>query len=183
MSFRAKPAPVRHEFSNTQVTIPGWHALAMRKMGNRIPDAELAPDGRETEPHITAHFGLSDEKPPAHLKKALAKFGPVTAKLGRTSLFRNDDADVVKIDVDSPDLHRLHTLIKRTVPTPGNSHPTYVPHATIAYLKPGKGDKYAKDGTLHGQSVTFDHVVFSGKNGHMEKMPLGEKAKPGFRAN
>lgn len=168
---------MKHSFSNTQVEISGWHAAAMRRMGKRIPDSELADDGRESEAHVTVKYGLDDAKPPAKLKRALAGFGPVTAKLGKTSLFENDDADVVKLDIDSPDLHRLSKLISDTVDTPGNTHPTYIPHATIAYVKPGKGKKYKGDGTLHGQEVTFNSVVFSGKNGYREVIPLGSKSR------
>lgn len=173
-----------HSFSNTQVEIPGWHAAALRKMGMRIADADLNAEagggngggssstGRESEAHITVKYGLSDEKPTAELKRALSGFGPVTAKFGKTSLFKNEDADVVKIDIDSPDLRRLNALVAKTVETPGNTHPTYIPHATIAYVKPGKGEKYANDGTLNGQTVTFHEVVFSGKNGERQVIPL-----------
>ena len=174
----AKP---KHDFSNTMIPISGWHAAAMRRMAKAIPDHHLAPDGREMEQHITAHYGLSDNKPPAHLLRALSSFGPVKAKFGKTSLFKNDDAHVVKIDIDSPDLHRLHKLIGRTVETPGNTHPTYQPHATIGYVKPEHAKKYEGDGTLHGQEFTVDHVIFSGKDGTHHIMPLGVK-KTEYRA-
>lgn len=134
-----------------------------------------ASTGRETEAHVTVRYGLSDEKPSKELRKALSGFGPVKAKFGKTSLFENDDADVVKLDIKSPDLQRLNKLIAKTVETPGNTHPDYIPHATVAYVKPGKGKKYAGDATLHGQEVIFDSVMFSGKNGHKEEISLINK--------
>lgn len=170
---------MKHSFSNTQVQIPGWHAAAIKRLGKRIPDSELADDGREAEAHITVKYGLDDEKPSRELRRALAEFGPVKAKFGKTSLFQNDDADVVKLDINSPDLHRLNKLIAKTVETPGNTHPTYIPHATLAYVKPGMGKKYKGDATLNGQEVTFNSVMFSGKNGHQESIPLTGSSKFG----
>jgi 2'-5' RNA ligase len=180
----AKP---KHDFSNTQIPITGWHSAAMRQMANAIQGSHLQAEkgasfggsssatGRETEHHVTVKYGLSDNAPPARLKKALAGFGPVKAKFGKTSLFKNDDSHVLKIDIDSPDLHRLNKLIGRTVETPGNTHPAYSPHATVAYLKPEHSAKYKDDGRLNGQEFTIDHVVFSGKDGARHIMPLGVK--------
>ena len=90
----AKP---KHDFSNTMIPISGWHSAAMRKMANRIQNAHLNPEagggygggtastGRETEHHITVKYGIAHNKPPAHLLKAIANFGPVKAKFGKTS--------------------------------------------------------------------------------------------------
>lgn len=170
---------IKHDFSNTQVQIPKHHAAAIQKIGKQIPDSDLADDGRESESHITVKYGLADEKPPQKLRKALADFGAVSAKFGKTSLFKNDDADVVKIDIDSKDLHRLNKLIGDTVETPGNTHPDYKPHATVAYVKPGRGKKYLGDDSLTGKEMSFDAVHFSGKNGHKESLSLVGKHKFG----
>lgn len=165
-----------HEYSNTMVLVPGWRAHAMLRMGRKIPDKHLAAevgarhgggpssDGRESEPHITVKYGIGENAPPEKLRKALSGFGPIRAKFGKTSLFKNEDSHVVKIDIDSPDLHRLNRLIGATVETPGNTHPDYKPHATIAYVKPGYASAYDGDHTLSGQSVEFDSIVFSGKD-------------------
>ena len=154
----------------------------MRRMGRAIPDAHLAPDGRENEQHVTVKYGLSDNEPPARLIAAVANFGPVKVKFGKTSIFKNDDAHVVKIDIQSPDLHRLNKLIGRIVETPGNTHPTYIPHATIAYVKKEHSKKYDGDGTLSGQEASVAHVIFSGKDGRHHIVPLGEK-KSEYRAS
>jgi hypothetical protein len=58
----------------------------IKDMAKEIPDENLAEDGREDRPHVTARFGLhtgdADE-----VKKLVEGFGPVKAKLGKTSLF------------------------------------------------------------------------------------------------
>lgn len=164
-----------HDFSNTMVLIPGWHKHAMLRMAREVDTRHLAEDGRESEPHITVKYGLSDDKPSPALLKALKWFGPIRATFGKTSLFKNDDAHVVKIDIHSPDLNRLNALIAKTVETPGSSHPTYEPHATVAYLKPAYGHRHREDGTLDGQGIVFDTVVFSSKDGKRYEIPLGKK--------
>ena len=173
-----EPAPQR-EYSSLQVQITGRPAEIARKLGENIPERDLGPDGRENEPHITARWGLHFMTPSARLRESLRSFGPITATLGKTSLFSNPDADVLKVDVDSPDLHRLYKIIGRLVPV-HTTHPIYHPHLTIAYLKPGHGKKYAGNSSLYGQKLTFDALTFSGKKGKRETIPLVTKA-PIFR--
>jgi 2'-5' RNA ligase len=174
--YGQKKEPDR-EFSSTQVDIPSGAAKKLLAMGRAIPDADLAEDGRETEAHITVKFGLHDAKPSRKLIGALAGFGAVSATLGKTSLFQNDEADVVKIEVSSPDLHRLNRLISRTVACT-DTHPTYTPHATVAYVKPGRGKKYAGDDSLAGTKLEFDSVVFSAKDRTLHKISLAGTKNP-----
>lgn len=172
-----KKDPPAHDYSSTQVNITGRPAEIMKKLAAKIPDAEIGPDGRESEQHVTVKYGLRFQTPTARMRNALKDFGPIEITLGKTSLFSNDDADVLKVDVDSVDLHRLNALISRLIPT-HDSHPTYQPHATIAYLKPGKGKKYVGDTALVGQKLRFDSILFSGKGGHKEQLKLGH---PSYR--
>ena len=177
-----EPEP-RHDFSSVQVQIVGRPSQIMGKIARSIRDSDLnkeeghsyggatASDGREYDHHVTVKWGLHFQSPTARLRAALASFGPIEATLGKTSLFTNPDADVLKVDVDSQDLHRLNKLISSLVPT-HDTHPTYIPHATIAYLKPGRGKKYSGGAELVGQKMTFSSVVFSGKKGKKETLPL-----------
>jgi len=69
----------------------------------------------------------------------------------------------VKLDVDSPDLRRLNKKIAAREHT--DTHGTYEPHITLAYVKPGLGEKYAGKATaLTGQELTLNSIVFSGKD-------------------
>lgn len=166
-----EPEPL-HEFSSTQVQLSGRPVEIIRKMQHSIQPADIGSEGLEEYPHVTIKYGLHFQTPSVKLRQALKTFGPVTVTLGKTSLFKNGDADVLKVDVDSPDLHRLNKLISRLVPT-FDTFPKYVPHLTIGYLRPGRGAKYAADKSLEGQKLTFDSIVFSGKKGHRETLPLG----------
>lgn len=173
-----KTAPdAERKFSSTQVQLPEELAQLVRDHAASIPDAALAEDGRENDPHVTVKWGLHDQD---HSKVArLVKgSGSVAAKLGKASVFRaskaNPDYDVVKIDVESPDLHKLNKRISMLPHT--DTHPGYKPHITLAYVKPGLGDKFAGpiDG-LTGHALVFHSLRFSPKGGDPTEIPLGTK--------
>jgi 2'-5' RNA ligase len=168
----------KHDYASTQVNLPGKAAVGIKRLAASIPDEDLAADGREDNPHITVKYGLHGN-PSAELTKLLENEPPVTVTLGKTSFFPNSESnsgDVLKADVDSPDLHRLNKLIADKFPHT-DTHPDYKPHATIAYLKPGLGKKYAGDNSLAGEEIVLDHITFSGKDGKTIDIPLGAQAK------
>ncbi len=173
------PEPL-HDFSSTQVEIYGRAADIARKMQAAIQPSDLGEEGKESDLHVTAKYGLHFQTPSARLHQVLKSFGPVTITLGKTSLFENKDADVLKVDVDSPDLHKLNRLISKTLPTK-DTHPKYIPHLTLAYLKPGRGKKYAGEKGLAGQRLTFTSLLFSGRKGHKETLPLAPQPTPSYR--
>lgn len=175
------PEKQAHDYSTTQVNLPESIAGPVRKAGADIPDAQLAEDGRETEPHVTVKYGLTGEDS-VPVTEAVAGHGPVTVKLGKASVFHTPEADVLKVDVDSPDLHALNGKVSK-LPNE-DKHPDYVPHATIAYLKPGQGAQY--DGKeipgVTGQEITLDSVSFRDRAGNATDIPLtgsGEAAGEG----
>ncbi|MGE0463431.1 MAG: 2'-5' RNA ligase family protein [Vicinamibacterales bacterium] len=163
------------QYSSTQVNLPPDVGGRLQALAGTIPDTDLAADGRESDPHITVQYGIeSDDVEP--LRQALAGLGPVTVRFGKTSLFENEDADVVKVDIDSPDLRRVREAIRAVVDAPGDTHPTYVPHATIAYVKPGRGRAYAGRTDLQGQTATIDRIVFSTRDRQTLEIPLAGPA-------
>lgn len=165
----AKP---QHDYSSTQVNLPAPIAKAMKRHAAQISDQDLGPDGREDQPHITLKYGLHGDNPGA-VRKLLQTQPPITATLGTLSLFTNDDADVLKLNVASPDLAGLNKKLAGALPNT-DTHPKYQPHATIAYLKPGTGKKYSgqKVPGVSGRVVTFHSVRFSGKGGQQVDIPL-----------
>ena len=168
----SQDAEPERKFSSTQVNLPDEVANGVRELAARIPDSDLADDGRETEPHITVKYGLHGNDAEA-VRSLLADEPPVRVKLGKVSLFENDDADVVKIEVDSPDLHRLNKKIADALPVT-DTHPDYKPHVTIAYVKPGMGKKYVESlNGLQGKEITLNALTFSGKDRTTTEIPLG----------
>jgi len=180
VSSTAPEAKPPREFSSTQVNLPPAFAKSVMDAGSRIADEDLTEDGRETEPHATVKFGLHTNDA-EDVRAILADEPPIRVKLGKVSLFENEDADVVKIDLDSADLHRLNKKIADALPHT-DSHPTYQPHITLGYVKPGKGKKYLGLNALEGQEFTIDAITFSGKDRQKVSIPLGGTSVPSSNA-
>lgn len=167
-----------HTFSSTQVNLPEEHAAAVIQMAKAIPDADIAENGRAGDsegaaPHVTVKYGLHTTDV-EEVRKVLADEPPITVTLGATSFFPGSESgngDVVKIDVDSPDMHRLNAKIAEALKTT-DTHPTYTPHVTVAYVKEGKGQQYSGDETLKGRTITLDSIRFSTKDGKIFEIPL-----------
>jgi 2'-5' RNA ligase len=101
----------------------------------------------EEDPHTTVLFGFHDKEVSLDeiqnvLRKYLNGKDKIEVKLTGMSLFENEKFDVLKFDIESEDLKNLNSLLKEFPNT--NDHPEYHPHATVAYLLPGTGQKYVK---------------------------------------
>lgn len=171
--------PETHEYSSTQVNLGGEIREAILALGRQIADKDLAEGGREQDPHVTIKYGLHTEKADA-VRTLLAGEKPITLRFGKTSLFPpsegSDGAEVVKIDVHSPDLHRLNATIAKALEHT-DSFPDYTPHATVAYVKAGTGQKYVGLDALDGKRVNVDAITFSSKTGETVQITLGKKEK------
>ena len=132
----------------------------------------------ETDPHITVKFGIPPDSVD-DVKKVAAKFPPVQVTFGEIGLFITEKFDVLKIGVEGPGLRLLSAAIGAKFDTQ-DTHPLYVPHLTLAYLKPGQGRKYAKNGgnPLYGRRAVLDTLIFSDKDGNQTPIKLmGETLK------
>ena len=171
---------VRHpesgrKYSSTQIDLPKPAADKITELAKTIPDADIAGKGREENPHVTVKYGLHDQEPEA-LQSFLRDHGPVTLTLGKTNFFPpsagSEGNDVVVVEVDSPQLHGINGDISKTFPVT-DTHPDYKPHITLAYVKPGAGQKYAGNRALEGQQVQAKEITFSSRNGQEHAIKLG----------
>jgi 2'-5' RNA ligase len=107
--------------------------------------------GLEHEPHCTLLYGLHSEVTVEQVKAQLAGIEFKPMKLHNPSLFENEKFDVLKLDVQPVEnLQFLKQANKALTQLPHTtSFPDYYPHCTIAYLKPGQGQKYIKDKSKH----------------------------------
>lgn len=144
-----------------------------------VPDAHLAPDGRDPRPHCTALYGFPNASPEtvARIRAILTECGPIDAYLGGTGLFvGGSDGDVLKVDVISPQLMKLNERLRDEfgiVP-----RWLYSPHCTIAYLKPEFSRSYTNIPVpFAGDPIHFDAAEFSGADGSKETIPLSRKWK------
>lgn len=170
-----------HDYSSTQVNIKGEAAKKIIDFGNKIPESELYTDpkdpsyGRETQPHITARYGLATDNPGEI--SDLSKMGPIKARIGKVSVFENDKYDVVKADIDSDSMRAVNKKIGELVDVPGETFKDYQPHATIAFVKKGEGKKYIGDNSLEGTELTFNEISLIDRQGNAHQIGLKGKAE------
>lgn len=171
-------AAEQHSFATTHIELPKAIASKIKEIANAIPDQDLAEDGRETNPHITVKYGL--HRSTAYgLRGMLNDEMPSRFRMGNLKVFPSTpdrQSDVVVAAVDSPDLHRLNAKVSESVPHT-TTFPDYMPHATVAYLKPGMGQKYAGWDDLDGMEGTADEIVHSDREGNETRIPLRARAR------
>lgn len=100
--------------------------------------------GLEDKPHVTIMYGFSSEIDSKQVLEEVKDKKPDSIVLSGISLFKDQKYDVVKFDVESPELHKLHDLVKKKFSNK-ETYAEYKPHVTIAYVKPGMGRKYVGD--------------------------------------
>ena len=160
-----------NRYSFAGANLPFRSAMQLLSLQGKIDPADLGDDGRELHPHITVKYGIKSDDVD-ELRKVLAGVPPIRAKLGKASLFKNPEHDVLKLDVDSPDLARVHQLISERFEN-DDTYPEYHPHATIAYLKPGMGQKYLNLNQMAGNEVLFNSIMFRDREGRKHRVQLG----------
>lgn len=112
-----------------------------------IPEDELYTEndgkdfGMETEPHVTALYGLhSEEFEDSEVEEIVKKYENIDISLTDISMFENDKYDVLKFGVKSKALNKMNEELTKLPHS--TDYPDYNPHATIAYLKKGEAKKY-----------------------------------------
>lgn len=160
-----------HEYTCVHAVLTGTDADLVREISRRIDPDDLAADGLEYSPHVTARYGLHTDDPDQVRAMVKGVADPFDLTLGLTSYFPGAEHDVVYVQVVSPDLEEIHRLLGDLAHT--DTQAEYVPHLTIAYVKPGRGEKYAGDGTVFGRRARVDRLEFSDTNGSRSEIPLG----------
>jgi predicted ABC-type ATPase len=144
--------------------------------------AEAAANEIEEFSHVTAIWGL-DGVPAAEIEAALAELSPdpIQATLGKVTRFSGsrqgtDNADVLVIAVESPDLVALHdALVERFSDRLAPQTHNFNPHSTLAYVLPGSNPELDGDTSFEGWPVTFSAAVLAGQ-GSRSRMQIGAEA-------
>lgn len=113
--------------------------------GDLYNDPDDDSYGLESEPHITALYGLHDTIKDDEIKNIVEKFDfSESVTVHKISLFKNDKYEVLKFEAvkEGNELVKCNKELKKLPNT--NSFPNYNPHLTIAYILPNKGDKYVE---------------------------------------
>jgi len=157
-----------HEWGCLMVDFPDDLAeQAVAWSAANVPDDALYLDpkdptgyGRETHIHTTVAYGLDPKMDRQKIADVVAGIDkPVKVRLGTISKFEPADYDVIKVEVESQDLHALHEQVK-ALGVPGETYPDYKPHLTLAYVKKGMGDHLLGLSPFEGQEfelTSFDY--------------------------
>lgn len=152
-----------YDFSSVQMDFPDEIAEEIRAWGRcNIPGCALIDKGFEDDIHVTVKYGIHIVDF-TELRELFKDEKPIEVTLGKITLFTSDENDVVKIDVHSSDLVRLNKKISKNFEVT-DTHPKYLPHCTIAYVKSGAGAPYDGCTAFEGKKVLLDTVAFSGKD-------------------
>jgi len=168
-------------FGAVMAMLPTSLAARIKGFSGMIPDEYINEDGREDEPHITVKYGIHT-KDASEIQKLLAGEKPIEATMKRTTIFKNEDSFVLKIDVESEDLNRLNSMISEGTEVT-DTYSDYKPHITIAYLKPVEDEedepyrKYMVD-MFDGEKVYFNELEFSSSDGERSNIILEEEIEP-----
>lgn len=148
-----------HKFASIQVDLTEHLVIKALAMSLLINDDDLSSKGREAKPHVTLKWGLHDGDPAA-VRELLSSQPPIRMRFGKTSHFVSEELDVVKVEVDSLDLRRIHKLLCASLEHTA-THAEYTPHMTLAYVKPGLGAKYDGLMDFDGVELEASEVIFS----------------------
>lgn len=164
-----------YSYGCVMAMMPFELAERLRAYASLIPDEAIYDDGsgehgREQEPHVTVKYGIHTDDG-EEVAAVLAGAGEVRATLGKMTAFENEKYSVLKIDIESPDLHRLNALVSDSLEVT-DTFPDYHPHLTIAYLdKSVDWKKYAAD-LFEGAEAVFDSLLFSSDKDEETVVPL-----------
>lgn len=153
-----------YEYSSTQFNLNFEDKQEIVNFTKSLIDKDdlLDEDSMEKIPHITIKYGLltNDYKEVVPIIKTLKSINVI---LGKTSIFENDEFDVLKIDVLSKELRELNKLISDNLENE-DKYLIYKPHLTLAYLKKGMGNKYKNNNQFEGKQIKFNYLLFSSSN-------------------
>jgi 2'-5' RNA ligase len=174
---KLKAAAEGYKLSSTQVQLPMTLAVALLAFGKSIPEfdraecEEIGEDWRETDPHVTVKYGIHTNNAD-EVRAALPPVpAPLSFTLGRTNFFSADKYDVLYVEVFSPDLVAMNDWLSTHLENT-NTQATYIPHATVAYLKRGLAKRYMADDALLGMSAEMSSIRFSPAEGEDTDLPL-----------
>ena len=166
----------KYKFSTTQVDLSEETTSKFLETGkDLISQKDLFGDGFETSPHVTILYGIHESYPIPPLVDIIETFPRFTVVLGDVSLFDNDEKfDVVKTEVESSDLYILRSeFINNCHYT--LTHPEYIPHATIAFVKKGTCDHLVGNPSFRGLAFPVNYITFCGTDGTQRKIKLGTR--------
>lgn len=147
------------EYASTQLDLTDPAVLrAARSLQSQIDPADVMK--LEENPHVTVRYGLDPGVTAVEIADLARAGRPVEIKVKGLSLFRTPKYDVLKYDVESTQLEEMNRRLGNVPHT--DTQEGFHPHLTVAYLRPGTGDRYTVlPGIEYGTTMTFGVVQLS----------------------
>lgn len=148
-----------HKYGCVLLPLPDELSALMVQDAQMLPGDRIAAGGIETEPHITALYGLVGcdledvVRVVSKMSSPLVKFGTVDA------FAAGDDGTPLFVAIDSPDMHRVNKTLRSALPHV-SKYPEYIPHATLAYVTDAEGLKGTSCGVT-GKSAYLTKAIIS----------------------
>lgn len=171
---------VKYSFSSVQINFGGSLAHKIVQWGeHHIKESDLFSDpddpsfGREDEMHITVLYGIHTTSL-NKIKNLLKGQKPFEVNLGKVTMFDKADKpfSVVKIDVESEELKKLHDMLKNSLKVTV-TYPIFRPHITIAYIKKKHCEDIKGNRDFEKSKLPINYLTFSSKDGTKTKIKLG----------
>jgi len=157
-----------HSFGWIGVPIEGAQKKMLLSIANKIDKEDLFEEdddtGIEEDSHVTVLYGVHDNQNDK-VKALLEPVFKMDAELVELHIFENEKYDVLVVKVESEDLKALNDRLKKSLKYT-NDYPEYKAHATVAYLKSGKGKKYIKD--FKKVDYAFDRIFYNNSDNTYE---------------
>lgn len=169
---------VEYKYACTKVDLPKDLSKEIIQWGKEnAPDDILFTEddsqGREDDIHVTLFYGIKSDDP-SDIKKLLKDIKPFEIRLGLINIFKNKDShDVLKIEVESGELEKLHYNIRENIDNK-NDFPTYEPHVTVSYIKKNSADHLIGHEKFKGRIFKANNISFSPSEGEDMILPLAK---------
>jgi 2'-5' RNA ligase len=126
-----------------QLNISNWDELTGEIDPEDIYKPEDPSKGIESNPHVTLLYGLHEEVTTDQVRSVFENYHEnIHVEIDGVGCFEDPDYDVVKLNV-VPDGAIQHIHDRLCELPHSDDYDTYQPHITIAFVKKGKGKKYA----------------------------------------
>lgn len=172
----------RHSRCVVMIPLPSGLADSMREFHKLIDQDDLYFDpekegkyGLETEPHVTVLYGIKEASKLVEVQDIAEGHDPFVIYFDKMSTFPGEGYEVLKIEIVSEGLHALHQDLRKNVEN-DYKWPDYLPHSTVAYLKPGRAKKYTDipedEQPMSGLSALVPELLFKDHDGNPYIVPL-----------
>ena len=174
---------MKHDYSSTQVNFsPSATEEFFSRRKSLINKSDLYKPGNgmgfEDDPHVTILTGIHAKHPSIELMEIIETYPKLVVTLGNISIFKGSEnynsCDVVKVDVRSTDLYVLNYAFAEVCENT-QEFSEYIPHCTVAFVKPDTCDHLEGSNRFSGISFLADYVIFSAQDGKQRRIFLGQK--------